>query len=137
MDRRAEGRGIRARRGMPLNLTYKHGPAMSVVEVSGLAFADQATQALEAIREATHEHGVRRLLIDLTDVVGTLGEREHKALGLLVVQYLSHLERVASLVPEDKITRISEAAARSRGMELRVFTGLTGAVSWLLEQPPG
>jgi len=42
---------------------------------------------------------------------------------------------VASLVPEDKITRVSEAAAQQQGLQLKVFTQLTSAVNWLLEPP--
>ena len=41
------------------------------------------------------------------------------------------LEKVASLVPPEKLTRISESAARAQGMELRVFTTLPDAVDWL------
>jgi hypothetical protein len=80
------------------------------------------------------EHQNRRLLINLLDVVGTLGPQEHRALGMLAVRYLSHLEKVASLVPEDKITRVSEAAAQAQGMQLRVFTNFTQAVAWLVEE---
>jgi hypothetical protein len=110
---------------------------MSVVEISGLAFAEQAQDVLRAIQARTRENGDRRLLVDLTDVVGTLGPREHEALGLLAVKYLSHLERVASLVPQDKITRVSEATAQAQGMQLKVFTDFTGAVSWLVDPPAG
>ncbi|MGV3571079.1 MAG: STAS/SEC14 domain-containing protein [Ramlibacter sp.] len=117
---------------MAFKLRYKHGSAMSVVEVTGLAFAEQAQDVIEAIQARTMEHEDRRLLIDLTDVVGTLGPAEHQAIGMLAVRYLSHLERVASLVPEDKITRISEATAQKHGLQLKVFTDLTGAVNWLV-----
>ncbi|HEY8360878.1 MAG TPA: STAS/SEC14 domain-containing protein [Ramlibacter sp.] len=121
---------------MPFKLRYKHGSAMSLVEVSGLAFAEQAEDVIEAIQERSMEHHDKRLLIDLTDVVGTLGPAEHQALGLLAVRYLSHLERVASLVPQDKITRVSEAAAQAQGLQLRVFTDLTDAVDWLVQPSP-
>jgi hypothetical protein len=117
---------------MSFHLTYKHGAAMSVAEVSALAFVESAEPALREIEARTREHRDRRLLINLLDVVGTLGPQEHHAMGLLAVRHLSHLEKVASLVPEDKITRVSEAAAQAGGMQLRVFTQLTDAVSWLL-----
>ena len=117
---------------MPFQLRYQHGAAMSVAEISGLAFAEQAEDVVRAVQAHTLEQRDKRLLIDLTDVVGTLGPAEHQALGMLAVRYLSHLERVASLVPEDKITRVSEAAAQSRGLRLKVFTDLTAAVEWLL-----
>jgi hypothetical protein len=100
---------------MPFHLRYKRGTAMSVVEITGRAFAEQAQEVVRVIRARTREHGDKRLLIDLTDVDGTLGPREHQALGLLAARFLSHLERMASLVPEDKITRVSEARRRARG----------------------
>jgi hypothetical protein len=105
---------------------------MAVVEVSALAFAETAEPVLREIATRTREHGDRRLLINLLDVVGTFETRDQQAMGLLAARYLGHLERVASLVPEDKITRVSEAAAQGQGMQLRVFTKLTDAVSWLL-----
>ncbi|MDB5750526.1 MAG: hypothetical protein JWP65_947 [Ramlibacter sp.] len=118
---------------MPFHLRYKRGTAMSVVEITGRAFAEQAQEVVRVIRARTREHGDKRLLIDLTDVDGTLGPREHQALGLLAARFLSHLERMASLVPEDKITRVSEAAAQGQGLQLKVFTDLTGAVNWLVQ----
>ena len=117
---------------MAFKVSYKHGPKLAVAEVSGLAFADQAVATLEEIRDQTLANGDKRLLINLLDVVGTLGPKEHQAIGLLAAKYLSHLERVASLVPEDKITRVSEAAAQKKGMQLKVFTNLTEAVNWLI-----
>jgi hypothetical protein len=117
---------------MSFKVSYKHGPKLSVVEVSGLAFADRAQATVQEIRDLTLAHGDRRLLINLLDVVGTMGPQEHHALGLLAAQYFGHLERVASLVAEDKITRVSEAAAQKKGMQLRVFTNLTEAIDWLV-----
>lgn len=113
-------------------LHYQHGPTMGVVEVSGLAFAERADAALQEIAAHTRAHGDRRLLINLMDVVGTLGPQEHQMLGLLAFRHLGHLEKVASLVPEDKITRVSERAAQAQGLQLKVFTRLTEAVDWLV-----
>jgi hypothetical protein len=118
---------------MTYRLTYKHGPRMAVAEVSALAFVESAEPVLREIEARTREHQDQRLLVNLLDVVGTLGPKEHQALGMLAVRYLGHLQKVASLVPEDKITRVSEAAARAGGMQLRVFTELTEAVAWLVE----
>lgn len=118
---------------MPFKLTYKHGPGMAVAEITALAFVEEAEPVLREIAARTLANGDTRLLVDLTDVVGTMGPKEHQAIGLLAFRYLSHLERVASLVPQDKITRVSEAAAQAKGMQLRVFTQLIDAVTWLME----
>jgi hypothetical protein len=117
---------------VPATLHYTHGPSFSVVEVTALAFLESAEPSLREIAQLTHRHSDRRLLVNLIDVVGTFGPAEQQAIGLLAYQYLSHLERVASLVPPDKITRVSEAAAQAQGMQLRVFTQLTDAIDWLV-----
>jgi HPt (histidine-containing phosphotransfer) domain-containing protein len=117
---------------MPYTLTYTHGERMAVAEVSGLAFVDDAQEVVIRIQQASQAHGDRRLLINLADVVGTLEQQDHQLLGRLAATYLGHLHKVASLVPEDKITRVSEQAAQSLGVQLRVFTSLTAAVDWLV-----
>jgi hypothetical protein len=115
-------------------LTYRHGPKMALAEVSALAFLESAEPVLRDIAARTRANGDRRLLVNLLDVVGTFGPQEQQAIGQLAARYLSHLERVASLVPQDKITRVSEAAAQAQGMQLRVFTNFTDAVAWLVDE---
>lgn len=116
---------------MPASLHFTQGPTFSVVEVTALAFLEDAEPALAEIAQCTREAGTRRLLINLIDVVGTFGPEQQRTIGLLAHRYLQHLEKVASLVPPEKLTRQSEAAARAQGMELRVFTQLGDALAWL------
>jgi len=111
---------------------YTHGANFSVVEVTALAFLEVAVPALHEIAERTRERNDRKLLINLMDVVGTFGPEQQRDLGLLAHRYLGHLQKVASLVPPDKLTRVSEAAAQSQGLQLRVFTQLTDAIDWLV-----
>lgn len=118
---------------MTASLHFTTGPAYAVAEITSLAFIEAAEPMLQEMRERTLQFGTRRLLINLLDVVGTFGPEEQQIIGLLAYKYLSHLERVASLVPPEKLTRISESEARARGMELRVFTSLPEAVDWLRE----
>ena len=117
---------------MPASVHYTRGPAFAVVEITSLAFLENAEPALQQIARHTREHGDRRLLINLVDVVGTFGPEQQHAIGLLACRYLSHLDKVASLVAPDKLTRVSENAARAQGMALRVFTTFTDAVDWLI-----
>ena len=117
---------------MSFTLHVNHGPAYAVAEISALAFMEATEPVLRSIAEQTRAQGDRRLLINMLDVVGTFGPEEQRTIGLLVHQHLGHLEKVASLVPPEKITRVSEAAARAKGMELRVFTALTEAIDWLV-----
>jgi hypothetical protein len=114
-----------------VTLHYTPGPAYAVAEITALAFIEDSIPVLEDLARRTREAGTKRLLINLLDVVGTFGREEQQAIGVLACRYLSHLEKVASLVPEEKLTRVSEAAARAQGMELRVFTALPDALDWL------
>jgi len=122
---------------MAYRLNITRSPTMTVAQITALASREEAEEIVMAIEKETREHQDTRLLIDLTDYVGTLDPASQRWLGELVVVHLSHLKRVASLVGEDKITRLSEQAAQERGVQLRVFTELTAAVSWLLEAPAG
>ena len=117
---------------MTATVHYTHGPSFAAVEVTSLAFVENAEPALREIAARTRQHGDRRLLINLIDVVGTFGPEQHREIGLLAHRYLAHLEKVASLVAPDKITRVSEAAAQAQGLQLRVFTELTEAIDWLV-----
>ena len=119
---------------MTFKLVYRHGPKMAVAEVTALAFLESAEPVLRQIEKRTRENEDKRLLVNLMDVVGTFGPQEQQAIGMLATRYLSHLERIASLVPEEKLTRLSEKVAQSAGMQLRVFTKLTDAVNWLVEE---
>ncbi len=117
---------------MAFVLHYKRGERLAVAEVTGLAFIEDAYELVQQIEALTREDGTRRLLINLLDVVGTLEAADHEALGRLAFQHLSHLEKVASFVPEDKVTHVSEKAATALGLQLRVFSSLTDAMTWLV-----
>src|SRR5690349_6801710 len=118
---------------MTFKLVYRHGPKMALAEVTALAFLESAEPVLQQIEKRTRQHDDKRLLVNLKDVVGTFGPEEQVAIAKLATRYLSHLEKVASLVPEEKITRVSEQVAKSAGMQLKVFTSFTDAVNWLVE----
>jgi hypothetical protein len=56
-------------------------------------------------------------------------------IGEAAAKQLKHVERLASIVPADQITRTSEKVAVKQGLQLRVFTSMTEAIRWLLEPP--
>jgi hypothetical protein len=72
----------------------------------------------------------------LRKVVGELTAPEQVFLGELVAQDLSHLEKIASVVPEALVTHNSETAAQQMGMRLRVFSRKEDAVAWLTAPSP-
>lgn len=116
---------------MTASLHFTNGPAYAVAEITALAFLENTEPVLRELAGLTRRFGTRRLLVNLLDVVGTFGPQEQQTIGLLAHRYLAHLDKLASLVPPDKLTRVSETAARAQGLELRVFTQFTDAVEWL------
>jgi hypothetical protein len=114
-------------------LNYVQGPKVAVAAVTALLGSEVVALVLEDLADRTRTSGARRLLIDLLDVPGTLSPREHERMGRAVAQHLWHLEKIASLVPTAKMTRVSETTAKACGVQLRVFDDLTEAIDWLSE----
>ncbi len=71
------------------------------------------------------------MLVDLRAVHGALAFTEQFRLGQIVASELGFLQKLASVVPQDRITRTSEKVALSMGMQLRVFTDMEEAAQWL------
>ncbi|MRD49724.1 STAS/SEC14 domain-containing protein [Caenimonas koreensis] len=103
------------------------------VVVSGPSDIKSFVDLVHDIEEDSLSWADRKVLVDLRHVAGQLDATEQVFLGELVAQQLPHLEKVASVVPAEQITRNSEAAARTHGMQLRVFVSHDEAVSWLRE----
>ena len=71
------------------------------------------------------------VLVDLRDVQTVFTREEQFRIGLEAALSLAHLRKVASLVPPDRITRISEKAAQRNGTNVRVFCDEPAALAWL------
>ena len=99
--------------------------------VSGTATMKNFVEQVNTMGQETVLWSDRRVLVDLRGVEGELTPTEQVFLGELVAQDLPHLERVASLVPAERITHNSESAAQGLGMKLRVFTSKNDATAWV------
>jgi hypothetical protein len=105
----------------------------TLCKVVGPASMDDFATLIVAMGEATQKAGDKRVLVDLLGVEGEMKFTDHFQIGQMVAQYMRHLDRIASVVPEDKITRTSEKVAVKQGMQLRVFTSMNEAIRWLGE----
>jgi len=101
------------------------------IVVSGAASIRNFVDLVALVERETVLWSDRLILADLRDVQGDLTPAEQVFLGELVAQNLPHIERVASLMPAERITHHSEAAAQELGMHLRVFTSKADAIIWL------
>jgi hypothetical protein len=75
-------------------------------------------------------------LVDLRGVVTEYSQLEQFRIGEEAASSLSHMDKIASVVPKSRITRISERAARRNGTDLCVFSDEAEAVEWLLAVEP-
>ena len=111
-------------------------PAYLKVELSGAVELNSILQLLRALAAKTREFGYDRAMVDVRGLDGELNFTGHFLIGEHVAQHLSHLAKLASVAPADKITRTSEKVAQSHGVQLRVFDNEGEAVRWL-EQDEG
>lgn len=118
---------------MPFAVSIHRFPEFASVKVTGLAVLDDFMELITTVGEETRQLGDKRVLVDLLGVEGDLKFTDHFQLGSQVAQHLRHLEKLASVVPEDKITRTSEKVAVKQGFQLRVFTSAGEAIQWLTE----
>ena len=118
---------------MPLNVALHNLPGYLSIKITGPASLEELVDVIATVGTQTRERGDKRVLVDLLDVEGEMKFTDHFQLGTQVAQHLRHLDRLASVVPEDKITRTSEKVALKQGFQLRVFTSLGKAVQWLSE----
>ena len=107
--------------------------SLGFVELSifGEATMKNFVELVETVEQESVYWSDRKVLVDLRQVQGQLEPEEQVFLGELVAQSLPHLERMASVVPLEQITRNSEASARRMGLQLSVFASRDGAVAWL------
>ena len=94
--------------------------------------------SLEELLSMIHLLGVEsgswqedKVLVDLRGVATHFSRPEQFRIGEEASLSLSHMERIASLVPPDRVTRVSEKAAQRNGANVRVFDDEDQAIAWL------
>ncbi len=73
------------------------------------------------------------MLLDLRGVSARYPKEDEYRVGKELVANLAHLKKIASVVPPDRITRLSERAARRMDVQVRVFDAQETALAWLRE----
>lgn len=122
--------------GMPLQMKIRRLPEFTSVKIAGRAVLADFFGFIAEFGEESRRHGDKRVLVDLLEVENEFKFTDHFQIGEAAAKQLKHLERLASIVPADQITRTSEKVAIKQGLQLRVFTSMTEAVRWLSEPAP-
>ena len=74
-----------------------------------------------------------KVLVDLRGVASQFTRPEQFRIGEEAAASLSHMEKIASVVPAERVTRVSEKAAQRNGVNVRVFDRERDAIEWLQE----
>jgi hypothetical protein len=115
---------------MPFTVTVQREPRYVRFQVTGPASLKNYFDLIEQARQDTA--GDQLAMVDLTGVAGRLHVSDQVFIGEMVVEKLSHLHRVATVVPDDPGTYNSERAAVAKGFQLRTFGSRADAEAWLL-----
>lgn len=106
------------------------------VTVTGPIEVQPLLHLIQRLGDFTRESGDTRLLFDLLGMEGEVPFTGQIQVGEQVVLSMSHLRRIASVVPAGRLTRTSEKVARAQGVALRIFVSRPQALDWLLDETP-
>jgi hypothetical protein len=107
-----------------------------VVELTEQVQLEPLLSLIRKLGHATRSHGDKRILFDLLRLEGDMHAIGQIQIGQMVARSFPHMEKVASVVPAEKITRASEKIAREHGVNLRIFDNLKDAQTWFREADP-
>lgn len=88
---------------------------------------------VDRLHERTQAWKTQALLIDLRCIEHVPDPTSQALVGEHIGSRLSHLRRIASVVPEAAMTGHSERVARRTGANFRVFGQEQAAIAWLRE----
>lgn len=103
------------------------------VAVTGEPSLGQLLSMIHLLGVESETWTVHKVLVDLRGVATPFSRPEQFRIGEEAAASLSHMERIASLVPPERVTRVSEKAARRNGSNVRVFDVEAEAIAWLRE----
>ncbi len=118
---------------MALSYTIEQRQKYGVVRVEGEPTLGEFLAFIQEIGTASGGWLHKRMLVDLRGIRSLTTFTEHYAIGEESARQFARLQRVASVVPADRITRASEKTAQRSGLNLVVFTDEGAAIAWLQE----
>lgn len=117
---------------MPLDHVLEHRDGYARVTLSGNPPIEQFLAFVRLMEAETRAWRHDRALFDLRGISTLRHVTEQVAIGQAVARHLRHMDRIASLVPPDRVTGISRKAAQQAGLNLAVFVDEQAAIAWLL-----
>ena len=121
---------------MSFDVTIDDKARFMRVTVSGQPAFGELLSLIHLLGVESETWQKERVLVDLRGVATPFTLPEQFRIGEEAAASLSHMERIASLVPPERVTRVSEKAARRNGTNVRVFDDEEAAVAWLKAPRP-
>ena len=118
---------------MSFDLAISREPQHIRVVVTGEPSIGQLLSLIHLLGVESETWEQDRVLVDLREVTTEFTRMEQFRIGEEAAASLSHMDRIASVVPAEKITRVSEKAARRNGVNVCVFDDEQAALAWLLD----
>ncbi len=119
---------------MRFDLAIDHDTRYVRVAVTGQPSIGQLLSLIHLLGVESETWEADRVLVDLRGVETPFSRHDQFRIGEEAAASLSHMEKIASLVPPERVTRVSEKAARRNGANVSVFDDEAAALAWL-EQP--
>jgi hypothetical protein len=108
------------------------GETFAVVHLDGVVSLEGWHAVLEKLADALAATAApRRLVIDMTAVLGYLGTPERRTVGALLARHFNGIEKVALVVQAHKITDVVLSEAQRNGLNLQLFPEYDDAVAWV------
>lgn len=118
---------------MSFDVAIRREPRYIRVAVTGRPSIGQLLSLIHLLGVESETWEQDKVLVDLRAVTSEFTRMEQFRIGEEAAASLSHMERIASVVPEERITRVSEKAARRNGVNVCVFHDERAALAWLLD----
>jgi hypothetical protein len=119
---------------MSFDVVIAHQPGHMRITVSGRPSIGQLLSLIHLLGVESETWEQRAVLVDLRPVETPFTPEDQFRIGEEAAASLSHMDRIASVVPADRVTRISERAARRNGANVCVFDDVQAALAWLREE---
>jgi len=116
--------------------TIVRHPDYVAVELTGQVDLATLLELIRKLGALSREAGDTRVLFDSMNMTGDVHFGGQMQIGEQIARSMSHLARVASVMPAEKITRNSEKVARAQGVQLRVFASRDEAIEWIRADAP-
>jgi hypothetical protein len=118
-------------RGMSFDVAITQQRDHTRIVITGNPSIDELLSLVHLLGVESGGWDSEMALVNLRGVRALYSEEEQRRLGHETACSLAHMRKIASVVPSDRITRISEKAARRNGTNVQVFSDEKEALRWL------